>query len=162
MSDPAIRRVGRSGDILYVGPAQGNESIRKQVDLYHATLEKNGHEIPQDMVIVREFFCARTHEEAIQKARAGFETKYRVYAEQGLHGSDDELARKVTGDLETLMDDTFVLGGPEECLEQISENKKMGFTDVVIRLFYPEMSQNQALEHIDLVGRELIPEMHRL
>jgi alkanesulfonate monooxygenase SsuD/methylene tetrahydromethanopterin reductase-like flavin-dependent oxidoreductase (luciferase family) len=162
MSDPAIRRVGRTGDILYVGPAQGNESIRKQIDLYHRTLEESGHEIPEDMVIVREFFCARTHEEAIQKARAGFETKYKVYAEHGLHGSDDELARKVTGDLETLMDETFVLGSPEECLEQISEYKKMGFTDVVIRLFYPEMSQSEALEHIDLVGRELIPEMHRL
>ncbi len=108
-----------------MGPAQGNESIRKQIDLYHATLEESGHEIPEDMVIVREFFCARTHEEAIRKARAGFETKYKVYAEQGLHGSDDELARKVTGDLETLMDETFVLGSPEDCLEQIAEYNKM-------------------------------------
>ena len=162
MSDPAIRRVGRSGDILFVGPAQGNDSIRRQIGLYHATLEESGHEIPDDMVIVREFFCARTHEEAIQKARAGFETKYKVYAEQGLHGNDDELARKVTGGLEALMDETFVLGSPGECLEQISEYKKMGFTDVIIRLFYPQMSQSEALEHIDLVGRELIPEMHRL
>ena len=162
MSDPAIRRAGRAGDILYVGPAQGNDSIRKQIDLYHATLEENGHQKPEDMVIVREFFCASSHEEAIRQARSGFETKYRVYAEQGLHGSDDELARKVTGDLETLMDETFVLGSPGECLEQIAEYKKMGFTDVVIRLFYPEMSQSEALEHIDLVGREIIPEMHRL
>jgi alkanesulfonate monooxygenase SsuD/methylene tetrahydromethanopterin reductase-like flavin-dependent oxidoreductase (luciferase family) len=114
------------------------------------------------MVIVREFFCAGTHEEAIRKARAGFETKYRVYAEQGLHGSDDELARKVTGDLESLMDETFILGSPEECLEQIEEYKEMGFTDVIIRLFYPEMSQAVALEHIGLVGEEVIPEMHRL
>ena len=60
------------------------------------------------------------------------------------------------------MDETFVLGSPGECLEQIAEYKKMGFTDVVIRLFYPEMSQSEALEHIDLVGREIIPEMHRL
>ncbi|MDA1127996.1 MAG: LLM class flavin-dependent oxidoreductase [Chloroflexi bacterium] len=162
MSDPAIRRVGRTGDILFVGPAQGNDSIRKQIDLYHSTLGKNGHETPEEMVIVREFFCARTHEEAIRKARAGFETKYEVYAKQGLHGTDDELARKVTGDLETLMEETFVIGSPEECLEQISEYKTMGFTDVVIRLFYPKMSQGEALERIDLVGRELIPEMHRL
>jgi alkanesulfonate monooxygenase SsuD/methylene tetrahydromethanopterin reductase-like flavin-dependent oxidoreductase (luciferase family) len=114
------------------------------------------------MVIVREFFCAGTHEEAITKARAGFETKYRVYKEQGLHGSDDELTRKVTGDLETLMEETFVLGSPEECLEQIEEYRNMGFTDVIVRLFYPEMSQTEALEHISLVGEKIIPEMHRL
>ena len=31
-----------------------------------------------------------------------------------------------------------------------------------IRLFYPQMSQVEALEHIGLVGEEVIPEMHRL
>ena len=162
MSDPAIRRVGRTGDILFVGPAQGNESIRHQIDLYHDTLEKSGHQTPEEMVIVREFYCAGSHEEALRKARAGFETKYKVYRDQGLHGSDDELARKVTGDLETLMEETFVIGSPGECLEQISEYKEMGFTDVIVRLFYPQMSQSEALEHIDLVGEQVIPEMHRL
>ena len=51
---------------------------------------------------------------------------------------------------------------PSSPLAAALEYKKMGFTDVVIRLFYPKMSQSEALEHIDLVGRELIPEMHRL
>ena len=50
----------------------------------------------------------------------------------------------------------------DRCLEQIEEYKEMGFTDVIIRLFYPEMSQAVALEHIGLVGEEVIPEMHRL
>ena len=35
MSDPAVRRVAREGEIMYVGPAQSNESIRHQIDLYH-------------------------------------------------------------------------------------------------------------------------------
>jgi len=68
----------------------------------------------------------------------------------------------VTGDLETLMEETFVIGSPEQCLEQISEYKDMGFTDVIVRLFYPRMSQEEALEHIGLVGEQVIPEMHRL
>ena len=109
MSDPAVERVGREGEILYVGPAQSNESIRHQIDLYHRTLEANGHEKPDDMVIVREFFCAPNHEEALERAQANFAKKYEVYALHGLHGSDGELTRKVTGDLETLMDDTFLV-----------------------------------------------------
>ena len=162
MSDPAVRRVGRSGDILYVGPAQSNATIRHQISLYHQTLEENGHDVPEDMVIVREFFCAPTHEEALERARANFAKKYEVYAYHGLHGTDDELTRKVTGDLETLMDDTFLVGSPEECVEQIAAYHEMGFTDVAIRLFYPEMSQTEVLEHIDLVGREVIPALHAL
>ena len=59
------------------------------------------------------------------------------------------------------MEETFVIGSPEQCLEQISEYKDMGFTDVIVRLFYPQMSQNEVLEHIDLVGEQVIPEMHR-
>ena len=162
MSDPAVRRVGRGGDILYVGPAQSNATIRHQISLYHQTLEENGHDVPEDMVIVREFFCAPTHEEALERARANFAKKYEVYAYHGLHGTDDELTRKVTGDLETLMDDTFLVGSPEECVEQIAAYHEMGFTDVAIRLFYPEMSQTEVLEHIDLVGREVIPALHAL
>ena len=61
MSDPAIRRVGRTGDILFVGPAQGNDSIRKQIGLYHDTLKKSGHDIPEEMVIVREFYLSLIH-----------------------------------------------------------------------------------------------------
>ena len=45
MSDPAVRRVGRGGDVLYVGPAQSNATIRHQISLYHQTLEENGHEM---------------------------------------------------------------------------------------------------------------------
>ena len=162
MSDPAVRRVGRGGDILYVGPAQSNATIRHQISLYHQTLEENGHDVPEDMVIVREFFCAPTHEEALERARANFARKYEVYAYHGLHGADDELTRKVTGDLETLMDDTFLVGSPEECVEQVAAYHEMGFTDVALRLFYPEMSQSEVLEHIDLVGREVIPALHAL
>ena len=40
------------------------------------------------------------------------------------------MTRKVTGDLETLMDDTFLTGSPEECVEQIAAYHEMGFTDV--------------------------------
>ena len=46
MSDPAVRRVARNGDIFYVGPAQSNATIRRQIALYHQTLEENGHDVP--------------------------------------------------------------------------------------------------------------------
>ena len=162
MSDPAVERVGREGEILYIGPAQSNETIRHQIELYHRTLAAHGHDAPEEMVIVREFFCAPTHEEALARAQANFARKYEVYAQHGLHGGDGELTRKVTGSLETLMDDTFLVGSPEECIRQIAVYREMDFTDIAIRLFYPEMSQSEVLEHIDLVGKEVIPALHAL
>ena len=162
MSDPAIRRVGREGHILFIGPAQPFTTTRKQIDLYHETLQKNGHAIPEEMVIVREFFCAGSREEALEKAELGFERKYKEYASHGLQGNDPELTSKVTGDLEALMDDTFIVGSPQECIEQIASYRELGFTEIALRLFYPETPQKAVLEHIELVGKEVLPALHRL
>jgi alkanesulfonate monooxygenase SsuD/methylene tetrahydromethanopterin reductase-like flavin-dependent oxidoreductase (luciferase family) len=162
MSDPAVRRVGREGHILFIGPAQPYATIRRHIGLYRQSLAEHGHAVPEDMVIVREFFCAGSREEALESARRGFQRKYREYAAHGLQGDDPELTRKVTGDLEGLMDDTFIVGSPQECIEQISRYRELGFTDISLRLFYPEMPQRDVLEHIELVGKEVLPAVHRL
>jgi alkanesulfonate monooxygenase SsuD/methylene tetrahydromethanopterin reductase-like flavin-dependent oxidoreductase (luciferase family) len=162
MSDPAVRRVGREGHILFIGPAQPYETIRRQVDLYRRTLQENGHSVPDEMVVVREFFCAGSRQEALDMAGSGFKRKYQEYATHGLQGDDPELVRKVTGDLEGLMDDTFIIGSPQECLEQIARYRELGFTDIALRLFYPEMPQKDVLDHIERVGKEVLPALHRL
>jgi alkanesulfonate monooxygenase SsuD/methylene tetrahydromethanopterin reductase-like flavin-dependent oxidoreductase (luciferase family) len=90
------------------------------------------------------------------------DSKYEAYAAHGLQGTDPELTRKVTGDLETLMEDTFIVGSPQECIQQIARYRQLGFTHISLRLFYPEMSQRDVLEHIELVGREVLPAVHGL
>ena len=162
MSDPAVRRVAREGHTMFVGPAQPFETIRRQIDLYQQTLEEHGRSKPEDMVIVREFFCGDSREEALERARRGFETKYRVYSQHGFQGTDEELSNKMTGDLEGLMDDTFIVGSPQECVEQIGRYRELGFTHISLRLFYPGMSQKEVLEHIELVGKEILPAVHDL
>ena len=162
MSDPAVQRVGREGHILYIGPAQPYPTIVRQIDLYHRNLKEHDHPIPDEMVVVREFFCATSREEALEKARWGFQKKYEVYAQHGLHGTDQVLTEKVTGDLEGLMEDPFIVGNPQECVQQIAHYRELGFTHIYLRLFYPGMSQEHVLEHIELVGREVLPEVHRL
>ena len=162
MSDPAIRRAGREGQVLFIGPAQPSETIGRQIALHRDTLREHGHPIPDEMVIVREFFCASSREEALRLAEPGMRKKYEVYAQHGLQGTDPELTRKVTGSLEEIIDDTLVLGSPAQCVEQIARYGELGFTDICIRLFYPEMEQKDVLKHIELVSKEVIPAVHRL
>ena len=162
MSDPAVRRVGREGHILFIGPAQSYDTIRGQIDLYRRELDRNGHVVPEDMVLFREFFCAGSRDEALDRARSGFRRKYDVYAKHGLQGSDSELTSQVTGDVDSLIDGTFIIGSPQECVDQLARYRELGFTQVCLRLFYPGMSQGEVLEHIELTGREVLPEVHRL
>lgn len=60
------------------------------------------------------------------------------------------------------MDDTFIVGSPQECVEQIARIRELGFTHISIRLFYPEMSQKEVLDQIELVGKEVLPAVHHL
>ena len=162
MSDPAVRRVGREGHILFIGPAQSHATTSRQAELYRETLGANDRPDPGEMVILREFYCAEGRGQALDKARAGFRTKYDAYSAHGLQGTDSELTGKVTGDLEGLMDDTFIVGGPQECIEQIAGYRELGFTQVILRLFYPGMTQKEVLEHIELVGKKVLPAVHRM
>ena len=60
------------------------------------------------------------------------------------------------------MDETFIVGSPPECVEQIARYRELGFTNISLRLFYPDMSQQEVLDHIELVGREVLPAVHEL
>ncbi len=162
MSDPAVRRVAREGHVMFIGPAQPYETIKRQIDVYYHTLSRHNHVTPDSMVVMREFYCSGSRDEALEKARKGFEKKYEVYAQHGLHGTDSELTDKVTGSLEKLMDDTFIYGSPQECVEQLVRYNDLGFTHFALRLFYPGMSQKEVLEHIEVVGNEVLPELRRL
>ena len=162
MSDPAVRRVGREGHSFFIGPAQSYSTIERQVELYYSSLQESGHPVPTDMPIVRDFYCAASRSEALKKARLGFEEKYDAYEKHGLQGTDPELTNKVTGDLEALMEDTFIVGSPQDCVEQIARYKTLGVTHISLRLFYPGMSQKEVLEHIELVGKEVLPAVHKL
>ena len=60
------------------------------------------------------------------------------------------------------MDDTFIVGSPQECVQQIARYRDLGFTQVALRLFYPDMTEREVLAHIELVGKEVLAEVHRL
>ena len=79
-----------------------------------------------------------------------------------LRGKDAEMTSKITGDLEALMDDTFIVGSPYECVEQSARYRDLGFNQVSIRLFYPETPQKDVMDHIEMVSKDVVPVVHKL
>jgi alkanesulfonate monooxygenase SsuD/methylene tetrahydromethanopterin reductase-like flavin-dependent oxidoreductase (luciferase family) len=106
----------------------------------------------------REFFVAPTREEARARARPAVEAKYGGYAQHGLPG----VGAGFTEGVERLMDDPFVIGAPDECVEKIARLHELGATHVALRLFWPGMTQDQALAMIELVAAKLLPALKRL
>ena len=60
------------------------------------------------------------------------------------------------------MDDPFVVGSPDECLEKLARLRELGATHVALRLFWPGMTQAEALGMIELVAAKLLPTLHTL
>jgi alkanesulfonate monooxygenase SsuD/methylene tetrahydromethanopterin reductase-like flavin-dependent oxidoreductase (luciferase family) len=158
MTEPAFRRAGRLGHPFYAIGTLTHDEIRAALDVWRAALAASGHAVPSEIPVHREFYVAATRAEARAKARPAVEAKYRGYAQHGLPSVGASLA----GGVDRLMDDPFVIGAPEECLEKLARLRELGTTHLALRLFWPDMTQAEALGMIDLVAAKLLPALARL
>src|SRR5262245_4390830 len=159
MTEPAYRRAGRLGHPFYALGTLTHPELREALAVWRAALAEHGHAVPAEIPVHREFYVAATREDARAKARPAVEAKYRGYAQHGLPSVGASLASR---GLDRLMDDPFVIGGPEDCLEKLARLSELGTTHLALRLFWPDMAQAEALGMIDLVAAKLLPSLARL
>src|SRR5262245_14730828 len=149
MAEPAYRRAGRLGHPFYALGTLTHDQLGRALNVWRAALAEPGHAMPSEIPVNREFYVAPTREEARANGRPAVEAKYRGYAQHGLPSVADSLA---TGGVDRLMDDPFVIGGPDECLEKLTRLHEVGFTHLALRLYWPDMPQPDALRMIDLTA----------
>jgi alkanesulfonate monooxygenase SsuD/methylene tetrahydromethanopterin reductase-like flavin-dependent oxidoreductase (luciferase family) len=155
MTEPAIRRAGRLGHSFYAIGTLSFEQLRQAHAVWRAALAGAGHAVPSEIPVHRELYVASTREDARTKARPAVEAKYRGYADHGLPG----VGATSVGQF---MDDPFVIGAPDECLEKLARLHELGVTHVALRLFWPGMTQAEALAMTELVAAKLLPALQRL
>jgi alkanesulfonate monooxygenase SsuD/methylene tetrahydromethanopterin reductase-like flavin-dependent oxidoreductase (luciferase family) len=63
--------------------------------------------------------------------------------------------------LRGLAKDRFGVGTPAQVIEALVAQHKAGMTHVGMRMSWPGMAQEDILAGIDLVGREVLPEVRR-
>jgi len=106
----------------------------------------------------REFYVAASHEEALRRARRSIEAKYRAYVDHGFPGASAQVARG----LDELLEDTFIVGSPRECVERLEACAELGVTHLGLRLFWPAMEQAEVLQMIELTAAQVLPALRRL
>ncbi len=66
-------------------------------------------------------------------------------------------------DFDELTRDRFVLGSPEECFEQLRPYwQEIGVNHLIFRTHWAGMPVQTALESMQLISRELLPELRKL
>jgi alkanesulfonate monooxygenase SsuD/methylene tetrahydromethanopterin reductase-like flavin-dependent oxidoreductase (luciferase family) len=159
MTEPAYRRAGRLGHPFYALGTLSHPELRQALAVWRAALHEHGHMVPSEIPVHREFYVAATHEQARAKARPAVEAKYRGYAQHGLPTVGASLE---SGGVDALMDDPFVIGSPDECLEKLARLRELGFTHLALRLYWPDMTQAEALAMIELAAAKLLPALRQL
>jgi alkanesulfonate monooxygenase SsuD/methylene tetrahydromethanopterin reductase-like flavin-dependent oxidoreductase (luciferase family) len=159
-ADPAVVRTARLGYPWFVNPHAALPTIERQWERYKQALAEANQPMPAARPIALELHVAATHEEAVETARPFLAGKYTAYAEWGqdkvLPGEEsfrvafDALAR-----------DRFILGTPDEVIEQIEERVRcLQSNYLIFRVGWPGIESSKILRVIEMMGTRVLPHFH--
>ena len=154
-ADVAVQRAARMGLPWNINPHSRFSTVERQVGLYRDAAREAGHPFI-GLPVHRELFCAPTREQAYETAGLYLARKYAAYDQWG---QDTALPGEEDFDIpfEELIADRFILGDPDDCARELERYVALGVDHVHMRMNWPGMPLEPALDGLRLFGREVIP-----
>ena len=114
------------------------------------------HEPVTEWPLTRDVIIADSDAQARQLAERHIMISYRQeYAGGWKHPFIDS---SVATELDSLMHERFIIGGPEECITQIKRFvDAYGMTHLICRLFFPGLPHAHIMRELELLAREVMP-----
>ncbi len=160
-SDVAVERAARIGDGWMVGPHSAIEELERQVALFRQSWNSVGKSGNPDLPIVRETFVAKDRRQAVEKARPCLEHLYRSIYLKWKQNEAMTDPTELTWNFDRLAKNRFILGSPEECIDQIKEyDERLGATYMLVRFDWtPGLEQDEILQSMRLFGEKVIQKL---
>ena len=156
-NDVAIRRAARWGYPWLINPHATVPMVADQWNRYKAALDEFGNPIPSELPMMREMYVAQDRETAFIESQPFLEGKYKAYADWG---QDKALPGEESFSVpyQDLAKDRFLLGSPDDIVSEFRRYaEELGVNHMICRMQWPGMPQEQVLNQIELLGREVIP-----
>lgn len=154
-ADAAVRRAARLGDSWIMSAHMDIVTLVRQREEFLRVREEAGLARPRDLPIVRTIAIAETRREAVSGIRPTLEEWYRNKGDWGWF-----LTKNRDGDVHELAADRWIVGDPNDCIDQIRRlREKLQVTEIIFSMVWPGMSHQRRLQMIDLLGREVIPKI---
>lgn len=159
--EPAIRRAGRFGYPLLIGPGRTVSMVRDTLGYYNDEAAKWGKN-PENVghILLRETFVSADRDIAIEGGNKYIISMYKYYFSLGvkmfvrgkqLTGLDDPL-------FEHLAEDRFIIGTPLDCTKEIGMYKDtLGIKYIACRMVFPQASHEIISGCIETFGKVVIP-----
>ena len=158
-NDSAIRRAARWGYPWLINPHATVPVVAKQFRNYRETLERADQPVPQVLPMMRELYVAKDRETAYLESQPYLEGKYAAYASWG---QDKALPGNESFSVpyQDLARDRFLLGSPDDVAQEMLRYRdELGINYLIFRMQWPGMELAQALQQIELMGREVLPKV---
>lgn len=157
-SDAAVERAARLGDSWLINPHTKLSELVRQIEGFHSAREQAGLPVPEEVPAFREVAIGASDEEAVRRAGPFLAAKYATYIDWG-QGEVLPKGDRLDAEWERLAaEDRFIVGSAQTCLRQaLRHREELGVTELICRVQWPGMPQDEAMEAIDLLGREVLP-----
>ena len=155
--DITLRRAATLADNWIPGPTADLQRLLKGKQQFLDNRAAAGRTAPiTEWPLTRDVIIAETDKKARELAEAHIMVAYRrEYAGGWRHPFIDAAAAT---DLDKLMEDRFIIGGPDECIPKIRRFvEQYGMTHLICRTFFPGMAHGHIMKELDLIAREVMP-----
>lgn len=153
-ADIAIKRAAYRGNAWIASASSTTDDLEQQITVYEDALEEFGEDRSEhDIVLMRDCFVADSVEEARETIEPHLLQLYEWYARWGQTYLDEH---EVEVDYDAL-EEKFVLGSPDECIEQLREYEDLGVDQIYLRCQFPGQPQDVTLETFERFGEEVMP-----
>jgi alkanesulfonate monooxygenase SsuD/methylene tetrahydromethanopterin reductase-like flavin-dependent oxidoreductase (luciferase family) len=149
----AVRRAARLGDAWYAPPFPTHAGLAALRTTFLEERARLGRPTDGAFPLRRELIVADTRREAEAMARERSLLRYRTYRSWGLGGEH-------TPPEDVDVASQFVLGSPDECVEQLGQLRaELGMTHFMFKSHWPGLPHADAMRQLERFGTEVLPQL---
>lgn len=159
--DAAVERAAKIADGWAIVPTPRFDEIANHAAKFNASRAAAGLPPSKHFVRLVEVACAKDEETALRRSAPYLLEKYAAYISWGMPGLSLNKSDAPEIQLKNLAKNRFGVGTPEQVIEALMAQHRIGITHVTMRASWPGMNQSDILASLELIGTEVLPEVRR-
>ena len=153
--EKGVLRAAKEADGWLISSRSTLPTIRIQAPQYREEVKEAGK--PGYIAAWREAFVAESKQHAIDIIRPQVEWLYKDRASLG-HSQELPEADRIDVPFEQVLEGRFIIGSPEECIEEIHKYKEQGVEELILRSQWPGMEGDVTAKSLRLFAEKVMPE----
>jgi alkanesulfonate monooxygenase SsuD/methylene tetrahydromethanopterin reductase-like flavin-dependent oxidoreductase (luciferase family) len=158
---PGITRAARIADGWLVVPIPTVDEFAGQAAAFARARAEAGLPPSPHVCRLLEVVCAPDEDTAVRRAAPFLLDKYSAYLKWGIPGITLDPGAAPGEQLRRLAANRFAIGSPAQVANALVAQHRAGVTHATMRVSWPGMAHKDVLAGIELLGREVLPDVRR-